>query len=238
MMGGRLTAYLMAGVLLFPSLALAQAKAEYQRLCMEIGGGHVFEKVDGVEGILDAVSETRCDYCEYVLLTGGYDFVEYKFTPRTKRTELRYQFANSHGLHRFTLEEPNHPNCRLFYELFQPRIKLGRGIAPHYKGKCIATWKVDKIKAKYKITEQNNLEEYNDGIIQIQSRKYYRITDNKLVGEYNLLTLAPFRVPGDPSSRKRSDLQHCPEDGFFAMGEWMRTVLPARKAGTPFGESK
>ena len=205
-----------------------RAAQEYERLCREKSGVHVFEKIEGVHGILDASSETRCDFCAFALLTSGYEFVEYHATEKLIPKFFASHYIDSRGLYRFTLEEANHPNCRLFYKFFAPRIKRGLGTPENFGGKCVATWKVREFKAKYKITQKRTDKNYDDGSITIRTWSVSDVTEDKALGEYNRIVLYPYRVPGDPKSLNRRDIESC--GGGKTSGDVMaETLVPIKE---------
>ena len=214
-----------AVLVLLPTNVMADSASEYARLCREKVGIHVFEKVEGVRGILDTVSEMRCRTCEFALVTSGYEFVEYRVTEKMKRRSFPSHYIESRGLHRFTLEEAHHPNCRLFYKFYAPRATYGRSMPVQYKGKCIATWPVgrDESQAKYKISKSYTNKKFNDGAIATYKWVVSGIGENRALGEYFAFALYPYRIHGDPSSTYRRDLKSC--SGGTVGGRLMAKVL-------------
>ena len=202
------------------------AATEYERLCRDEAGVHVYEKVEGVSGVLDEVSETSCRYCHLALLTFGYKFVEYRVTKSVLSGNYPALYVNGRGLYRFTLESQNHSNCKLSYEFYAPRIKRGFGLPEDFKGKCIATWKIKNIKSKYKITESESYENFPDGVIGIDSLNVVRISDSKILGEHKRISFVPLRIIGDPASRNKRGMKRC--TGHSAPGQVIgETLIPS-----------
>lgn len=136
-------------------------------------GFHIYETAENIDGYFDASSEIGCDLsCQDGLLYYGYDYVETElvedvFKERVASVEkdlrigndyrksFRYSgFANEPGLYRFyVVNSEDDLRCELFNEwmniYFQGREKGNRVKDGMYKGICIATEKIDKIKSKY-----------------------------------------------------------------------------------------
>lgn len=192
--------------------AAADDEAVFEELCRTKAGAHVYETVKNVRGILDEVSETICQYCEYGLTLGGYDFVEYQVTEKVPPDHWIHLYVDGPGLYRFTLEEANHPNCRRFYERWRPRVENGLGLPDEFKGKCVATWPIEKVSAKYKIKEIVGRGVLAERIAHIH-RVYATVDETKIFAEHYFFKYIPKDGMQSPVTGQVYGTRSCPAPG-------------------------
>ncbi len=188
---------------------------KFEALCRTKAGTRVYETATDVQGIFDGTSETRCWLCEDGLLRVGYRFVEFRASRSMTESSLAANYLEKPGLYRFTLEEANHPDCRLFYKRFEPLIKAGKQLSPRYRGKCIATNEIEQVIAKYKMDQQRvgNWKERKPGDLLALHTTYSNIDGSKFYAEHHFYKFLPLNA-------KRN----------FSTGAYMGKSCPERQA--------
>ncbi|NKB58521.1 MAG: hypothetical protein GKS00_19505 [Alphaproteobacteria bacterium] len=120
---------------------------EFERLCREESGLKIYETVRNVEGVMDSVFDEFCVLCEDGLFWYGYKFIEFVVLPGQTKDNLAYK----PGLHRYTLENVDHPNCKPFVNKYKNTVKSYLGLPSKFDNSCIASKKVKNSNAMYKV---------------------------------------------------------------------------------------
>jgi len=185
-----------------PVLKDAPEEKHFEELCQKYAGPHVYKTAENVKGVFDSLSDVGPRYVEFGL-NSQFDFIEYRVTGKMSTTLFFYHYVDSPGLYRFTYEKPNHPNCGLFY-------KRWKGLKPKgFKNKCIATWRIDEVTARYRIDEDWSLVKSNDRVSQ-RHRTFSSVDGKKLYAEHYRFKYVPKSGPKNIVTGRTTGTRSCP----------------------------